>query len=162
MIPIYACKGCGKVLPENARDQVCSAVCRERAAKVAAVKAKQPPVPTGWAPPAILPPDWTRLSTAEDGASYRHRRGMVVILSIGLELDETWWLHLSASHPKRIPGWGDMRNAKDIFLGVNAWAYSVLPPRVDYVNIHPNVLHLWSPFDGRPRLPNFTHGTGSL
>ena len=51
--------------------------------------------------------------------------------------------------------------AKELFVGRDEFAYQVIPPRDQHVNIHPNVLHLWSCLDGSP-LPDFTRGTGSL
>jgi len=37
----------------------------------------------------------------------------------------------------------------------------VVPPRSQYVNINPTVLHLWVCLDGDV-LPDFTHGGSSL
>jgi len=115
----------------------------------------------GWLPPAVLPPDWRQVRRSEDGASYTHRRGFTAIVSTSFEDDGSAWLHLSVAHPRRAPGWGDMRRAKELFLG-DRWAVSVLPREVEYVNIHPFCLHLFAPLDGARRLPDFTRGTGSL
>lgn len=64
------------------------------------------------------------------------------------ERDEKLWLHLSISHAKRLPTWHDLREAKDIFIGKDRVALQILPREAEYVNRHPNVLHLWCCLDG--------------
>lgn len=117
----------------------------------------------GWKPPVVLPPHWTIVVMEEDGAKYTSRRlGLGAILSCAKELDGRAWLHLSVSHRDRIPTWLELRDCKELFLG-DREAYSVLPPKRRYVNIHPHVLHLFALLDqGATALPDFTHGSGSL
>lgn len=115
-----------------------------------------------WSPPAVLPPFWELVSRAEDGAAYRNdQAGLAAIITCSKELDGRFWIHLSLSHRARLPRWAELVEAKELFLG-NREAYQVIPPRERYVNIHPNVLHLWAPLDGAPPLPDFTRGTGSI
>ena len=118
-----------------------------------------------WRPPTILPPGWAKIQDGEDGAMYQARLGqdigLRVIASAGLEEDGKWWLHVSASRKTRMPTWGDLRRAKDIFIGPNVSAIQVLPKQDDWININPFVLHLWHCLDDDP-LPDFTHGIGSL
>ena len=63
------------------------------------------------------------------------------------------WRHLSVScaRPPRVPSWAELAYMKEIFLG-DEKALLVLPPRDEYVNDHPNVLHL---FSGPDELPDF-------
>jgi len=63
------------------------------------------------------------------------------------------WRHLSVSclRPPRVPNWAELGYMKDIFLG-DEKALLVLPPRGEYVNDHPHVLHL---FSGPDQLPDF-------
>ena len=51
--------------------------------------------------------------------------------------------HLSISHPDRIPSWGELKQAKYHFFP-NLSMVMYFPPIKDYVNIHPNCLHLYS------------------
>lgn len=106
--------------------------------------------------PRILPPSWTLESWAMDGGRWLGP-GLVVILSGQEEQDGKRWLHLSCSHVRRLPRWEELREVKDLFLGKNSLALQILPPEAEYVNIHPNVLHLWCCLDGRPT-PDFTRG----
>lgn len=110
-----------------------------------------------WSPPRVLPPWWALDQEAADGARYLNRHeGFVVILSAATELDGKRWVHLSMSHHKRPPRWEELREAKDVFIG-ERFAYQVLPPPSQYVNIDHRVLHLWHCLDGDP-LPDFTRG----
>lgn len=112
--------------------------------------------------PAIVPAGWRALDRRSDGVAYRHAiRRLLVILSAE-EHDDRRWLHLSCSHAERLPKWSELVDVKELFLGVERYAYQVVPPRSRYVNIHPNVLHLFAPLDDPPPLPDFTRGSGSL
>lgn len=87
---------------------------------------------------------------------------LTAILSCNIEQDGRAWLHLSMSHHERIPTWKEQRVMKEQFLG-DREAYSILPPRARYVNIHNNVLHLFALLDEtQSALPDFTGGSGSL
>lgn len=98
---------------------------------------------------------------SEDGARYvNHARKLIVILSAAVELDGKAWVHFSLSHFERIPTWGEFRTTKEAFLG-DVYAYQVMPPKENYVNINPRVLHLFHCLEGVP-LPEFTQGGGSL
>lgn len=51
--------------------------------------------------------------------------------------------HLSISHARRYPTWNEIRDARyDLLPDVPCMAM-ILPPREDYVNLHPNCFHLW-------------------
>lgn len=119
----------------------------------------------GWEAPVVLPPDWREFERDDQGgAKYvNSTRRLAAILSCQIEDDGRAWLHLSVSHRERIPTHGEMRTVKELFLG-DRYAYAVWPPRVKYVNLHPNVLHVFALLEARDRqpLPDFTGGTGSL
>lgn len=98
----------------------------------------------------------------EDGARWSHIfSGCSVIVSAHTEADGKRWLHVSVGHPARLPRWEELREVKDNFIGKDRLAIQVLPAAKDYVNINPNVLHLWCCLDDF-RLPDFTGGSGSL
>lgn len=120
----------------------------------------------GWEAPRVMPPSWREIVQERDdrgGAKYVNAAAkLTAILTCGFELDGRAWLHLSVSHRERVPTWGELRVAKEQFLG-DREAYQVLPPRARYVNIHNNVLHLFALLDEEASaLPDFTGGTGSL
>lgn len=118
--------------------------------------------PPPWEPPLVLPPAWVEVQRDSSGAKYVARsRSLVAIVSCAEERDGRWWMHLSVSHRSRVPTWQELAWCKEIFLG-DREAYQVLPPKERYVNIHPNVLHMFTRLDGDAVLPDFTRGTGSI
>ncbi len=74
---------------------------------------------------------------------------------------DDWW-HLSVSRANRVPTWDELMQAKEVFLGLEAHAVQVLPPRSQHVNIMPHCLHLFSRMDGTPSLPDFRQVGGGL
>lgn len=70
-------------------------------------------------------------------------------------VDGKLWTHLSVGGGlvNRLPTWKELRWCKEYFLG-DRRAIQVLPPRAEYVNIHPHVLHLYAPLEGEP-IPDF-------
>lgn len=70
-------------------------------------------------------------------------------------IDGELWAHLSVSNvqKKRVPHWDELRWCKEYFLG-DRKAVQVLPPRAEYVNINPHVLHLYACLERDP-LPDF-------
>lgn len=119
--------------------------------------------PPPWDAPRVLPPAWVEVERDVTGAKYRSKeRNLVAIVSCGQERDGRWWMHLSVSHKNRTPTWQELAWCKEVFFG-DREAYQVLPPKERYVNIHPNVLHLFALLEsGATALPDFTRGTGSL
>ena len=118
----------------------------------------RPKVP-GWVAPDARN-GWRVDIVGEDGTRYvHHARKLLAIVSACVEEDGKPWVHFSLSHRTRIPSWGELRTAKEEFLGDVA-AYQVLPTKDCYVNLHPHVLHLWVCLDG-PILPEFSGLTPS-
>lgn len=117
----------------------------------------------GWAAPRVLPPMWAEIQRDRSGAKYMNDVLLLAaILSCNIEIDGRAWLHLSVSHRDRVPKWRELVEVKELFLG-DRESYQVLPPKKRYVNIHPNVLHLFALLDeSASALPDFTRGTGSL
>lgn len=76
------------------------------------------------------------------------------IVEVEVHEDELWaHLSVSAQSPPRIPSWVELRWAKEHFLG-DRRAVQILPPRAEYVNMHPHVLNLFAPLERNP-LPDF-------
>lgn len=65
------------------------------------------------------------------------------------------WEHVSVSCEDRCPTWDEMCAVKNIFWEDHECVVQFHPPKSDYINCHPFVLHLWRPTRRRDqfRLP---------
>jgi hypothetical protein len=70
----------------------------------------------------------------------RHNQEVRVIASDGLG-----WEHVSVSRSDRCPTWDEMCQIKDLFWDEDDCVVQYHPPKEDWVNNHPNCLHLWRP-----------------
>jgi hypothetical protein len=111
-------------------------------------------------PPQLLIGRWKVRLRNEDGYMASNDRHTLIV-SDAREDDGRIWRHFSLCGQGRLPTWSELVEAKEIFLGTEAKAIQVIPPRSQYVNIRPDVLHLFVCLDEDP-LPDFTGGTGSL
>lgn len=69
------------------------------------------------------------------------------------------WEHVSVSHPQRIPSWEVMCKIKDLFFHEEEIVMQLHPKKSEYVNNHPNCLHLWRPIEESiPTPPKFLVG----
>ena len=62
------------------------------------------------------------------------------VVMVGEEPGIGW--HLSISHKKRYPSWDEIRDARYQFMPGNITVAMLLPPKSEYVNVHPNCFHL--------------------
>ena len=120
--------------------------------------------------------DWTHLDHARksDGpygtapgermGAFFLRCGTAQIVAIASQgSDEVPWEHVSArvtTHKgDRLPTWAEMCWLKDQFWDEEECVVQFHPPRSDYVNNHPFVLHLWKPLAVEmPRPPSIAVG----
>jgi hypothetical protein len=62
---------------------------------------------------------------------------------------EPGWEHVSVNairgKQSRCPSWKEMTHVKDLFWDAEDVVMQLHPRRSQYVNAHPNVLHLWRP-----------------
>lgn len=99
-----------------------------------------------WVLESIGPRGWELVGAQRDGERWRHRgTRLLAMWSLALEADGRPWLHLSCSSPQRPPMHDELATVKEIFVG-DRYAYAVWPPSDRYVNLQPNVLHLWAPW----------------
>jgi hypothetical protein len=77
-----------------------------------------------------------------------HGRALMVIAS-----DNLGWEHVSVSLPTRTPNWAEMCFVKNLFWDEEETVVQFHPARSEYVNCHPNCLHLWRPIGRQPKLP---------
>lgn len=108
--------------------------------------------------PKVMLLGWDVVKVLHDGAQFMNQRlGVGVICSVGEEFDGKKWLHVSASCQHRIPTWEELKIVKAQFIGADKLAIQVLPAQANYINLNPNVLHLWHCIDGDP-VPDFARG----
>lgn len=89
------------------------------------------------------------------------RTAIIVIASDGS--DDVPWEHVSArarDHKgERVPTWEEMYWLKSLFWDDEECVVQYHPPKSDYVNNHPHVLHLWKPIGiEMPRPPSIAVG----
>ncbi|PZG04946.1 hypothetical protein C1I95_32970 [Micromonospora craterilacus] len=96
-----------------------------------------------------------------DGWRFDHLDGTARILISVDQLDDVEWVHASISRTTEMPSYADLKLLHTAVFG-DRWAYQVLAPPADHVNIHDRALHLFGRLDGHPSLPDFTRGTGSI
>lgn len=79
--------------------------------------------------------------------SYDKGRALSIIASDGLG-----WEHVSVhavgnTGKSFTPSWVEMCQVKDLFWSEDDVVIQYHPAKKDYVNMHPNTLHLWRPID---------------
>jgi hypothetical protein len=80
------------------------------------------------APPVYL--SWVRAFVTDTGCS------------IFVAVEGGRW-HLSIAHPNRYPTWDEIREARYALVPDSVVMAMLLPPKGQYVNVHPNCFHLW-------------------
>lgn len=63
------------------------------------------------------------------------------------------WDHVSVSRADRVPTWDEMCFIKRQFFSHDECVIQYHPPESEYVNTHPNVLHLWRPQNEKIPMP---------
>ena len=66
-----------------------------------------------------------------------------VIASCGDEPETKGWEHVSVSLGNRCPNWEEMCFVKSLFWDDEDTVVQFHPAKSQYVNVHPNCLHLW-------------------
>lgn len=108
--------------------------------------------------PRVLPPGWRlrqEFANARIWLWTRPSGDRVSIIAEIADYEGALWFHVSASGGKRVPTWYELREIKDVVIGKDRLALQVLPNADEYVNIDPNVLHLWAPLEGARPIPDF-------
>ena len=86
--------------------------------------------------------------------------GLSVIVSAAIYDDGKEWLHVSFSRKSKMPTYADLQLVKREFIGSDKKAIMVFPEQGNYVNIHPNCLHLW--YSAEAPVPEFSQGMGTI
>lgn len=95
-----------------------------------------------------LPAGLDMYRVALHGDAGDRQNGIIVWKPEGLRIQFSnglGWEHVSVSRKSRIPSWEDMCRVKTLFWGPEACVVQYHPPESEYVNNHPNCLHLWRP-----------------
>jgi hypothetical protein len=74
------------------------------------------------------------------------------IISSGAD-QEFGWEHVSVSIDRRAPNWPEMCFVKNLFWDEEECVVQYHPPVSEYVNFHPNCLHLWRPINASLPVP---------
>lgn len=99
------------------------------------------PAPNAMIEPFRLPVGGARTAAAGNNGAFRLRyRGatLAVICS-----DGDGWDHVSVSLADRCPTWDEMCYIKSLFFRDSETVVQFHPRKEDYINCHPNCLHLW-------------------
>lgn len=86
--------------------------------------------------------------------------GLLVVASAAIMQDGKEWLHISFSRKSKMPTYADLQLVKREFIGNDKKAIMVFPEEKNYVNIHPNCLHLW--YSAENPIPEFSEGKGTI
>ena len=123
-----------------------------------------------------VPPSWSTLQFNHAGGYFK-RGGLQVGLTVQRYGGDEIWIHVSVCGRKGhsvgpqdpfhessyyLPSFEELKRVKNDFIGEDRWAYQVFPSARDYVNHNPYVLHLYALMDGKPALPDFTMGLGTI
>lgn len=81
------------------------------------------------------------------------RRGGVCLRIIVDDGSETGWEHVSVSLANRVPTWEELCLVKSLFWNDTETVVQFHPAKPFYVNLHPNVLHLWRKVGQNAELP---------
>ena len=105
--------------------------------------------------PHILPVNWESIPVPDVllecglpcAAFSRIDGGLRVLMSEETHAEDTHWLHISVSCPRRNPTWEELKFCKKLFLG-DVVAVQILPKEKDYINVMPFCFHLYHRLDG--------------
>ena len=78
----------------------------------------------------------------------KHNQTVFVIAS-----SDFGWEHVSVSRKDRCPTWEEMCQVKAMFWDGDDCVVQYHPPKSEYVNNHPNCLHMWKPTEAALPMP---------
>ena len=76
-----------------------------------------------------------------------------IIASNGDTASGVAWEHVSVSTHNRCPNWPEMCFVKNLFFDPEETVMQLHPPQSQWINVHPNCLHLWRPLQQEIPLP---------
>jgi len=106
----------------------------------------------GWETTVVLSTHPAITELIRNGCQFYHKGELNLIWNPFEPQPDGTWLHASVSHPYRYPSWNEILDIRYTFFPDTADVFQILPPKSEYVNLHPNCFHLWSPV-GRRIMP---------
>jgi hypothetical protein len=112
------------------------------------------PIPTADSmAPMVLLPGWRKLNgpvmpDGQKAKAWQHKNKLTVIMSVEDRRPGGIWWHISIAHPLGLPSWEQLVEVKEAFMGKEVKAMHLLPPRSQWMNVHPHCMHLWVRLDG--------------
>lgn len=103
----------------------------------------------GWEETILSGTDKLTMILLESGTKMFHKGNLKLLYSPIEHHPDGLWKHASLSHPKRYPTWDEILDIRNTFFDHNNDVFQVLPPCNEYINIHKNCFHLWSPIGRR-------------
>ena len=67
--------------------------------------------------------------------------------------DQGGWEHVSVSRSDRCPTWDEMCQVRALFFEPEDVVVQFHPAASQYINVHPNCLHLWRPIEADIPIP---------
>src|SRR5262245_46922902 len=96
----------------------------------------------------VQPHDFEPSEPGDLNGVFMLRLPHIVLRIISSGHDEEYrWEHVSVSTEFRCPIWEEMHLVKRMFWKPEEAVMQLHPPESEYVNCHPNCLHLWRPFE---------------
>lgn len=99
------------------------------------------------------PPGWKVVGTWGNAVAWYNRKKKLRVLASVDEIDGERWLHVSLSHPRRLPTYDELCYLKRHWFGADATAVEIHAPKDEHVNHHEFCRHLWATLD-RKLLPD--------
>lgn len=87
----------------------------------------------------IQVPKVTRIMLPTGTEIHAYRNDLLVMM-VSIEDGK---YHLAISHPHRYPSWNEIKEARYELIPDNLTMAMLLPPKLQYVNVHKNCFHLW-------------------
>ena len=100
----------------------------------------------GWKQVPLIEPLASMLAK---GSSAWRKKNIRVLWSPEEKHPDGMWQHLSISHNARYPHWDEILDVRYSFFSEYADVVQLLPPKSEFINLHENCFHLWSPLEGR-------------
>lgn len=86
---------------------------------------------------------WTRVPSVL-GKAFTAAAPDGTLTAIVTQEPQGWHLSVSFAGPQlRLPTWDELKDARYRFVPDRAQMAALLPPRAEWVDIHPTCLHLW-------------------
>ncbi len=85
---------------------------------------------------------WTQIGTIKiEGVEAKTYENGALRAIVSQDPPDARW-HISISHPHRYPTWDEIKRSRYELIPDSVFMAMLLPPKSQYVNVHPNCFHL--------------------